>query len=158
MSVLNIWLGMGDNNSNLRDMAAALDQLNAIQIGGQSHIPPVTGVGDSITVVATGAQVPNRTLMAETRYPSAVRLPTQSCQSSAAVFIMRTSASLEQVKRCAIAVEELMVGRAGMEENFSSFQQQVNEESREFCSCMENRFDHFAALILNHESEGKSTV
>ena len=135
---------MGDNDAAMRDIAA-------LQGGsGQNHIQTVTGVGDLVTVVSTGAQVPNRTFMAETRYPSAVRLPTQSCQSSAAVFIMQTSDSLEQVKRYAIAVEELKVGQVELEENFSSFQQQVNEESHEF--------GRFAALILNRKSEERSMI
>ena len=142
---------MGDNFAAMRDIATALVQLSALQGGnGQNHIPPVTGVGDLFTIVAACAQVPDHASMAITRYLYAVRLPTQSCQSSAAVFIMQTSDSLEQVKRYAIAVEELKVGQVELEENFSSFQQQVNEESHEF--------DRFAALILNHESEGKSMV
>ena len=140
---------MGDKDAAMQNIAAALVQLSALRGGnGQNHIPPVTGVGDLVTVVVTGAQVPNRTFMA--KYPSAVRLPTQSCQSSAAVFIMQTSDSLEQVKRYAIAVEELKVGQVELEENFLSFQQQVNEESHEF--------DRFAALILNHESEERSMI
>ena len=142
---------MGDKDAAMQNIAAALVQLSALRGGnGQNHIPPVTGVGDLVTVVVTGAQVPNRTFMAETKYPSAVRLPTQSCQSSAAVFIMQTSDSLEQVKRYAIAVEELKVGQVELEENFSSFQQQVNEESHEF--------GRFAALILNRKSEERSMI
>ena len=127
---------MGDNDAAMRDFATALVQLSALQGGnGQNHMPPVTGVGDLVTVVAKGAQVPNRTFMAEARYPSAVRLPTQSCQDSAAVLIMQTSVSIDQVARYTIAIDK---------------SEEEEEESHEF--------DRFAALILNHESEGKSMV
>ena len=87
---------MGDNDAAMRDIAAALVKLSALQGGnGQNHIPPVAGVGDSVTVVATGAQVPNRTFMAETRYPLAVRLLMQSCQNLASGYIIQTSTSVE---------------------------------------------------------------
>ena len=44
--------------------------------------------------------------MAITEYRYAVRLPTQSCQDSAAVLIMQTSVSIEQVAQYTIAIEE----------------------------------------------------
>ena len=138
---------MGDNDAAMRDIAVALVQLSALQGGNkQNHIPPVTGVGDSVTVVATGAQVPNCTFMAETMYPSAARL--QSCYRSAAVCTIQTSAEVDQVERNAVAIEELKQGQAELEENWS-FQQQVDKESQEFRSYMENRFDHLEALIVN---------
>ena len=145
---------MGDNDAAMRDIAAALVQLNTLQSGnGRNHIPPVTGVGDSVTVVATGAQVPNRTFMVETRYPSAVRPPTQSYRS-AAVCTIQTSAGVDQVERNAVAIEELQIGQAGLKENFLSFQQQVEKEFRKFRSYVENRFDHLEALIMNwHQYE-----
>ena len=66
---------MGDNDAAMRDVAAVLVRLRALQGGnGQNHIPTVREIGDSITVDATDAEVPNRTFMAETRYPLAVRL------------------------------------------------------------------------------------
>ena len=146
---------MGDNDAAMRDIAAEQVQLSALKSGnGQNYIPPVTGVGDLFTIVAACAQVPDHASMAITRYLYAVRLPTQSCQSSAAVFIMQTSASLKQVKRYAIAVEELKVGQAKQEKNILSFQQQVEKESRKFRSYVENRFDHLEALIMNwHQYE-----
>ena len=146
---------MGDNDAAMRDIAVALVQLSALWGGnGQNHIPPVTGVGDLVTVVVTGAQVPNRTFMAETRYPSVVRRPTQSCYRSAAVCTIQTSAEVDQVERNAVAIEELRKGQAELEENFLSFQRQVDEESREFRSYMENKFDHLEALIMNWHQYG----
>ena len=140
---------MGDNDAAMRDIAVALVQLSALQGGNkQNHIPPVTGVGDSVTVVATGAQVPNRTFMAETRYPFAVRQPTQSCYRSVAICTIQTSAEVDQVEQNAVAIE-VKKGQAELEENFLSFQRQVDEESREFRSYVENRFDHLEALIVN---------
>ena len=144
---------MGDNDAAMRDIAVALVQLSALQGGNkQNHIPPVTGVGDSVTVVATGAQVPNCTFMAETMYPSAARL--QSCYRSAAVCTIQTSAEVDQVERNAVAIEELKRGQAELEEKFLSFQRQVDEESREFRSFVENKFDHLEALIMNWHQYG----
>ena len=141
---------MGDKDAAMRDIAAALVQLSTLQGGdGQNHIPPVTGVGDLVTVVVTGAQVPNRTFMAETRYPSAVRLPTQFCYRTAAGCTIQTSAGVDQVERNLVTIEELKKGQAELEANFLSFQQQVEEESREFRSYVESWFDHLEALIVN---------
>ena len=146
---------MGDNDAAMRDFATALVQLSALQGGnGQNHMPPVTGVGDSVTVVATGGQVPSHTSMKVMWYTFAVRQPTQSCYRSAAICTIQTSAEVDQVERNAVAIEELKKGQAELEENFLSFQRQVDEESREFRSYVENRFDHLEALIMNWHQYG----
>ena len=144
---------MGDNDAAMQDIAVALVQLGALQGGnGQNHIPPVTGVGDSVKVVATGAQVPKRKSMAVVRYPFAVRRPTQSCYRSAVICTIQTSAGVDQVERNAVAIE-LKKGQAELERNWS-FQQPVGKESQEFRYYMENRFDHLEALIMNwHQYE-----
>ena len=146
---------MGDNDAAMRDVAAVLVRLRALQGGnGQNHIPTVREIGDSITVDATDAEVPNRTFMAETRYPSAVRLPTQFCYRTAAGCTIQTSAGVDQVERNLVTIEELKKGQAELEENFLSFQQLVEKESRKFRSYVENRFDHLEALIMNwHQYE-----
>ena len=78
-------------------------------------------------------------------------------RSNAARFI-QTSAEVDQVERNAIAIEELKAGQMELEESFISLQQQVEEESQEFRSYVESKFDRLEALILSqyHEPDESS--
>ena len=63
---------------------------------------------------------------------------------------------MDQVKRNALAIGELTAGQAELEQSFLSFQRQVEEESSEFRSYMESRFNHLEALILSQHQQEQS--
>ena len=102
---------------------------------------------------------PTSTSMAATKYPSRIRPQRQSHPRSDAACFIQTSAGVDQVERNAVAIEELRAGQAELEESFLSFQQQVEEESQEFRSYVESKFDYLEALIVNrqhHKSDESS--
>ena len=99
--------------------------------------------GDSVSSVGAYARVSALTSTSASR---------QSHPSAATVCTLQTSASYDQVERNAIAIQELTDGLAELEEDFLSFQQQVEEDFNEQRSYMETRFDYLEALILSRQS------
>ena len=111
----------------------------------------VVGEGDLVVAAAACAHVSTLTSMAATKYPSRIRPPQQSHLRSDAMCTIQTNAEVDQVERNAVAIEELRAGQVELEESFFSFQQQVEEESQEFRSYVESKFDYLEALIVNRQ-------
>ena len=112
-----------------------------------------TAEGNSVAALATCARVSTHTSMAATKYPIAVQPPRQSHPGFEVACAIQTSAEVDQVGRNAVAIEELKAGQMELEESFLSFQQQVEEESHEFRSYVESKFDRLEALIVKRHHQ-----
>ena len=114
--------------------------------------------GDLVAAAAACAHVSTLSSMAAAQYPSRIRPPQQSHPRSDAACFIQTIAEVDQVERNAVAIEELRAGQAELEESFLSFQQQVEEESHEFRSYVEGKFDRLQALIVNWHHYGPNEL
>ena len=127
------------------------------QIFFSVYLEPSVKMGDNDAAknsIAACTRFSTLTSMAASKYPSAIRPSRQLHLRPAAACTIQTSASVDQVKRNALAIGELTAGQAELEQSFLSFQRQVEEESSEFRSYMESRFNHLEALILSQHQQG----